>query len=214
MNTITLNPGRTRSLLHFVVLGQRVNAANSGDVRAAVETTATSLAAAPPISDLTAPEVCSIDNFDIAALTANGFNYSHCKGANLFVAQPPVPQEPPAKTNVRYNVVGKTIGQLRAAMESGVVTSVEITQAYLDRIKAYDQGQFGFNAFEVLSNDALEQARAADYARGSGVQSPLLGIPIGIKEPLRHVRPADHERQLDVRGLPSRARRLPGRAAA
>ena len=83
----------------------------------------------------------------------------------LEVAQPPVPQEQRVKTNVRYDVVGKTIGQLRADMESGVTTSVEITQAYLDRIRAYDQGQFGFNAFEVVAQDALQQARATDNAR-------------------------------------------------
>ena len=64
-------------------------------------------------------------------------------------------------------MVGKTIAQLRADLQSGVTTSVEITQAYLDRIKAYDEGQFGFNAFEIVAEDALAQARAADYARVS-----------------------------------------------
>ena len=44
VNTITLPPGKTRSVLHFVVLGQRVNAASSAGVRAAVEATATGLA--------------------------------------------------------------------------------------------------------------------------------------------------------------------------
>jgi amidase len=41
VNTITLNPGHTRSLLHFVVLGPMVNATSSADVRAAVEAKAT-----------------------------------------------------------------------------------------------------------------------------------------------------------------------------
>jgi amidase len=82
---------------------------------------------------------------------------------------------------VSYDVVGKTIGQLRADLQSGVTTSVGITQAYLDRIKAYDQGQFGFNAFEVVAQDALVQARAADTARISGAAGPLLGIPIAVK---------------------------------
>jgi amidase len=56
VNTITLQPGRSRSLLHFVVLGQMVNAASSAGVRAAVEATATSLATAPEIGDLTLGE--------------------------------------------------------------------------------------------------------------------------------------------------------------
>jgi amidase len=180
VDTITLNPGLTRSLLHFVVIGQMVNAATSAGVQAAVEATATNLATAPVISDLTEAEVCSIDNFDMAALTANGFDYSTCTGTAL-VAQPPAPEEARAKTSVKYDVVGKTIAQLRSDLEQGVTTSVEITQAYLDRIKAYDQGQLGFNAFELVAEDALEQARAADNARVPGSSGPLLGIPVAVK---------------------------------
>src|SRR5215469_9982289 len=74
VNTITLSPGHTRSLLHFVVIGQRVDSSSSPVVRAAVETTATRLSVAPAISDLSAAEICSIDNFDFSALTAHGFN--------------------------------------------------------------------------------------------------------------------------------------------
>ena len=44
VNTITLEPGVTGSLLHFIVLGQRVNASSSAGVQAAVEGTATGLA--------------------------------------------------------------------------------------------------------------------------------------------------------------------------
>jgi amidase len=182
VNTLTLNPGHSRSLLHFIVLGQMVNASSSPGVRAAVEATATQLAAAPIIADLSAAEICSIDNFDSTALMANGFNYySNCLGRKGVVPQPPVPAAQPTTTSSSYDVVGKTIAQLRTDMQSGVTTSVEITQAYLDRIKAYDQGQFGFNAFEVIAQDALDQAKAADAARASGAAGQLLGIPIGIK---------------------------------
>ena len=150
VNTITLQPGQTRSVLHFVVLGQRVNASTSASVRAAVEATATALAAAPEIADLTLAEICSIHNFSVAALTAHGFNYADCTPTNknrkaLEVAQAPVPKPQKAKTNVKYDVVGKTIAQLRADMESGVTTSKEITEAYLDRIDFYDKGQSGFD---------------------------------------------------------------------
>jgi amidase len=186
VNTITLQPGTTRSLLHFVVLGQMVTAASSAGVRAAVEATATSLAAAPEISDLTLAETCSIDNFNVAALTAHGFDYADCTPTNenkqaLEVVQAPVPNVKNAKTNVKYDVVGKTIGQLRADLESGVTTSKEITEAYLDRIEFYDKGQFGFNAYEIVASDAIEQAKAADAARKKGATGPLLGIPIAVK---------------------------------
>jgi amidase len=186
VNTITLQPGQSRSLLHFVVLGQMVTAASSAGVRAAVEATAGSLAAAPEIADLSLAEICSIDNFSAAALGAHGFDYGNCTPTNknrkaLVVAQAPVPKAQKAKTNVKYDVVGKTVGQLRADLESGVATSREITEAYLDRIEAYDKGQFGFNAFEIVAADAIEQAKAADAARKKGASGALLGIPIAVK---------------------------------
>ncbi len=186
VNTITLQPGKSRSLLHFVVLGQMVTAESSAGVRAAVEATASGLATAPEIGDLTLAEICSIDNFNVTALTANGFHYADCTPTEqnkktLEVAQAPVPKEKKAKTNVKYDVVAKTIGQLRDDMESGVTTSKEITEAYLDRIEFYDKGQFGFNAYEIVAPDAIEQAKAADAARKKGATGPLLGIPIAVK---------------------------------
>jgi amidase len=181
VNTITLEPGTTRSLLHFVVLGQRVNASSSAGMRVGAEATATELAAAPEISDLTVAEICSIDNFDVAALTAHGFNYAACTPA-LAVVQAPVPPEKRFPTPpVKYDVVGKTIAQLRADMESGLTTSEKITQAYLDRIAAYDTGQFGFHSYEIVATDAIDQARAADAARRKGATGALLGIPIAVK---------------------------------
>ena len=183
INTITLEPGKTRSLLHFVVLGPRVTTATSGAVRAEVEATATGLAAAPDIGDLTTAEICSIDNFDIRPMTIPGFRYSSCTrpGRRLVIVQPEVPEADKPETSSRYDVVGKTIGQLRRDMERGLTTSAQITRAYLDRIAVYDQGQFGFNAYEYVATDAMKQARAADLARASGKKGPLLGIPIAIK---------------------------------
>jgi amidase len=180
VNTLTLLPGATRSLLHFVVLGPRVTATSSDEVRAAVEATATGLAAAPAIGDLTAAETCSIDNFSTDSIASSGFNYGACANPGP-VAQAPVPPAEQPQTTSPYDVVEKTIGRLRADMESGVTTSQVITRAYLDRIAVYDRGQFGFNAYEYVATDAMAQAKAADDARAAGKQGPLLGIPIAIK---------------------------------
>jgi amidase len=182
VNTLDLAPGKSKSLVHFVVLGERVTAATSDAVRAAVESTANRLAAAPEIADLTTAEICSIANFNIASMTVQGFRYDSCGEKKTdVVLQPPAPKAKRPVTTARYDVVEKTIGQLRADMELGLTTSEEITQAYLDRIEFYDKGQFGFHAYEVVASDAIKQARAADAARRSGKAGSLLGIPIAVK---------------------------------
>jgi len=179
VNRLTLAPGTTKSLLHFVVLGPMVTAATSAGVRAAVEATAGALAQAPDVSGLTAAEICSIHNFDLSTAT-DGLSHDACAKAGA-VMQAPAPAARKAITASPYDVVGKTIAQLRADMEAGVTTSRQITRAYLDRIAVYDRGQFGFNAYEHVAVDAMAQARAADEARAAGRRGPLLGIPIAIK---------------------------------
>lgn len=185
VNTLTIPPGKSRSLLHFVVLGPRVDATTAAGERAEIEVAANDLVIAPDISGLTTAEVCTIRNFDVDALTASGFDYDTCsrKGGKKVdvVAQAPVPHTPKPKTTSNYDVVEKTIGQLRRDMARGRTTSQEITRAYLDRIAVYDKGQFGFHAYEIVAADAMKQARAADKARAQGAHGPLLGIPIAIK---------------------------------
>jgi amidase len=182
VNTLNLPPGKSKSLLHFVVLGARVTALTSDEVRSAVENTANQLVKTPEISDLKPQEICSITNFNIASMTIPGFKYESCTDKKLsVVAQPPAPKARKAETSSKYDVVEKTISQLRANMESGKTTSEEITQAYLDRIEFYDKGQFGFHSYELVAADAIKQAKAADAARKAGKKGPLLGIPVTIK---------------------------------
>src|SRR2546428_4214381 len=68
VNTLTLPPAKSKSLLHFVVLGQRVTTATSANVRAAVETTPTRLVAGPGNRGLTIAGVCPIANFHPTSL--------------------------------------------------------------------------------------------------------------------------------------------------
>ena len=178
VNTLTIPAGRTRSLLHFVVLGQRVTATTSANVRSTVESKAGALATTPDVSRLTTAQVCSIDNFDVTTLP--GYDAATCASAGT-VGQIVAPQPTPQVTSSPYDVVDKTIGQLRADMESGATTAQRITRAYLDRIAVYDRGQFGFNSYEFVAQDAMAQAKAADARRAAGDKGGLLGIPIGIK---------------------------------
>jgi amidase len=182
VNTLTLAPGRSRSLVHFIVLGRRVDATTSAAERAAVEATAASLATNPPLADLSTAEICSVANFDIASLAIPGFEDELCSSKKLAaVSQPPAPKQKKGKTSIKYDVVEKTIAQLRADLEAGVVNSEDLTRAYLDRIEFYDQGQLGFHAYEIVADDAIRQAKDADKARRKGASGPLLGIPIIVK---------------------------------
>ncbi len=74
--------------------------------------------------------------------------------------------------------------ELAAALTSGDVTSVEVTQAHLDRIAEVDPALHAFLA--VDSDGALSQARAADQrlaGAGSAQSLPeLLGVPIAVKD--------------------------------
>ena len=82
-----------------------------------------------------------------------------------------------------FAVVDKSIAELRAALESGEVTSVELTQAYLDRIAAYDQSGIKLNALVELNERALDEAAASDARRAAGrVLGPLDGIPFTAKD--------------------------------
>ncbi len=79
--------------------------------------------------------------------------------------------------------------QMQAAMNAGVVTSVQLTQAYLARIAAYDRTvQPGatepLNAIITTAPDALAEAAESDAARAvdHGPRSLLDGIPIILKD--------------------------------
>lgn len=82
-----------------------------------------------------------------------------------------------------FEVVEATIAQLREALETGAVTSEELTGAYLRRIAAYDSDGIRLNAVVVLNPDALDDARASDRRRAEGrVLGPLDGIPYTAKD--------------------------------
>lgn len=83
----------------------------------------------------------------------------------------------------RFDVVEASIAQLRAALDTGKVTSEELTQAYLDRIDAYDRNGIKLNALVVMNPKALADARASDQRRASGTTlGPLDGIPYTAKD--------------------------------
>ena len=84
-----------------------------------------------------------------------------------------------------FEVTEVPIAQLRAALESGQTTSVELVQAYLARIEAYDgpDTATALNAVVVRNPEALSEAQAADARRAKGQPlGPLDGIPYTAKD--------------------------------
>jgi amidase len=76
-----------------------------------------------------------------------------------------------------------TVVQLQEEMASGQLTSVELTEEYIQRILALDQNGPGVNAVIELNPDALALARQADELRRHGhVLGPLHGIPVLLKD--------------------------------
>ena len=73
-----------------------------------------------------------------------------------------------------------TIHGAQALMTNGEASSVELTQAAIDRILAVDND---VKAYLTLTPElALEQAREADERRARGKGAALLGVPLAIKD--------------------------------
>lgn len=80
-------------------------------------------------------------------------------------------------------VFEKTIPELQSAMASGRVTSVDLVDAYVARIDAYDQQGPRLNAIIRRNPNARGDAAALDAERRAGkVRGPLHGIPIILKD--------------------------------
>ncbi|WP_314410540.1 amidase [Pseudomonas kuykendallii] len=84
-----------------------------------------------------------------------------------------------------FEVTEVCIAELRAALDSGRTTAVELVKAYLARIDAYDgpETPTALNAVVVRNPDALAEAEASDARRARGeTLGPLDGIPYTAKD--------------------------------
>jgi amidase len=94
----------------------------------------------------------------------------------IAAAQPPKAAAPEA-------VVEASIADLQKAMRSGRLTATQITQQFLDRIKAIDKAGPGLNAVIEVNPDAVADAEAMDRERKArGPRGPMHGIPVLIKD--------------------------------
>jgi len=93
-----------------------------------------------------------------------------------------------AETHGKFNVVGATIAETQSAIREGRTTCRAIVEAYLARIKAYDQTPLGpdglrLNAIVIVNPEALAEADACDRNfTATGKLPPLGGIAVLIKD--------------------------------
>ncbi len=79
-----------------------------------------------------------------------------------------------------FSVVEASIADVRAALESGRLTSRQLVKEYLARIALYEDR---VNAIITVNPNALAEADALDKERTAGkVRGPLHGIPIALKD--------------------------------
>jgi amidase len=82
-----------------------------------------------------------------------------------------------------FDVTEAGIADLRGALDQGRVTSVELVEAYLRRIDAYDRGGPALNSVVVRNPEAVHEAFASDQRRAGGeLRGPLDGIPYTAKD--------------------------------
>jgi len=77
-------------------------------------------------------------------------------------------------------MLNSSLAQLGAALRAGKISSVELSQIYLDRIAALNPT---LNAYVTTNSEtSLAQARQADLLLANGKAQPLTGIPIAQKD--------------------------------
>ncbi len=89
-----------------------------------------------------------------------------------------------AQTSRRgLEVAEASIRDLQQALDEGRVTSVELVDAYLARIDAYDQRGPTLNSIILINRNARDRAQELDRERATrGARGPLHGIPVLLKD--------------------------------
>ena len=75
-----------------------------------------------------------------------------------------------------------SIEQVLAALGSGEITSVWLTERFLARAEAFDRGAEGLHAIVVPNPAALDAAAESDRRWAAGTARPLEGVPFTVKD--------------------------------
>lgn len=82
----------------------------------------------------------------------------------------------------QFELVEASIEEALDAMRRAEITSTWLTERYLTRIEAYDQGPHGLNSVAVVNPGALADAAESDRRWRAGTQRPLEGVPFTVKD--------------------------------
>ncbi len=192
--TLTIEPGRTVSLMMFVVKGLSETYDPRGGFPIPIRDGLVAPKHQPPFSQGT-PAIPAA-GAQIALVTET---------ARRLLAEPDLrgltPRQRAQIVNWRlpdrsapspFTVVEKTTPQLQDALASGATTSEDIVREYLRRLSTFDRNGTTLRSMLALNPHALGDARALDAERAAGrVRSPFHGIPVAFKD------------NIDVLGLPT-----------
>jgi len=86
-------------------------------------------------------------------------------------------------TRTTYSVENKSLATLRDDLVAGRVTSRQLVELYLERIRTVDQSGPALRSVLALNPRAVDEATRLDRERASGrTRGPLHGIPILVKD--------------------------------
>ncbi|MFI9415040.1 amidase family protein [Nocardia gamkensis] len=136
-----------------------------------------------------APDGTMVPPFDVTRAPGSPHEEAPADSPPRQAAQPEV--RPPGQVAVSaLDLVSVTSAQLIELLDSGRITSVQLTQLCLHRIEALS----ALNAVIGINPQALEEAARADELRRTGAaHGPLLGVPVLIKG------------NIDIAGMPTTA---------
>ncbi|MFL6193340.1 MAG: amidase family protein, partial [Thermoanaerobaculia bacterium] len=134
-----------------------------------------------------AGEVSRRDFLRLGALAGAGAGAAGLAGATAANAQETPWRE--LLSDAALELEEATIAEMQAAMTRGGLTSLELVNRYLERIRTIDESGPTLNAVLEVNPDARRIAKALDKERkDSGPRGPLHGIPVMLKG---NIDPAD-----------------------
>src|SRR5262249_24594068 len=88
-----------------------------------------------------------------------------------------------APAQPRFHLIEATIDGIHAEMRAGRLSCTQLVQAYIERIKAYDQTGPKLNAVQNVNPHALKQAAELDAKlKADALAGPLHCVPVLIKD--------------------------------